>query len=126
MIFDQPPLQVPCNSTGKASAQSVQPPRPQSTHSSLAELHFTFIAFLYYTGNIHSKEHCPGHQVSDQGGIIIFTSCHPRFSIKYLARKSVIRAHTIFRPKERDSRTNHISPKERDSRTYQATFLHVL
>ena len=62
----------------------------------------------------------------EQGGIIIFTSCHPRFSIKYFARKSVIRAHTIFRPKERDSRTNHISPKERDSRTYQATFLHVL
>ena len=48
-----------------------------------------------------------------QGGIIIFTSCHPRFSIKYFARKSVIRAHTIF------------CPKERDSRTYQANFFYM-
>ena len=49
--------------------------------------------------------------IFNQGGIIIFTSCHPRFSIKYFARKSVICAHTIFRPKERDSRTYQISPE---------------
>ena len=43
-----------------------------------------------------------------QGGIIIFTSCHPIFSIKYFARKSMICAHTIFSSKEHDWRTYHI------------------